>query len=71
MRKPTKEEVKFAIQFYLLISSSVFGFVFEYSFIWFLIGLPKTAWALMVTTLMGILSAGGLFTWICKKKPAE
>ena len=71
MRKLTKEEVKSAIQFYLLMSSSVFGFVFEYSFIWFLIGLPQTAWALLITTLMGIFSAGGLFTWICKKKSAE
>jgi hypothetical protein len=71
MRKPTKEEVKSAIQFYLLMSSSVFGFVFEYSFVWFLIGLPKTTWALMITTLMGIISSGGLFTWICKNKPAE
>ena len=71
MRKNTKETIKSAIQFCLLASSSIFGFVFGYSFIWFLVGLPQTAWALMVTTLMGILSAGGLFTWICKKKPAE
>lgn len=66
MRKPKKQEVKSAIQLCLLFSSCVFGFVFEYSFIWFLAGLPQTTWALWVTTLMGILSASGLFTWISK-----
>ena len=66
MRKPTKEEVKSAIQFYFLMSSCAFGFVFEYSFIWLLIGLPQTSLALLITTLMGLLSAGGLFHWISK-----
>ena len=66
MRKQKKQEVKSAIQLCLLFSSCVFGFVFEYSLIWFLVGLPKTTWALFVTALMGILSASCLFAWISK-----
>lgn len=71
MIKLTKEEIKPVIQFYLLASSSAFGFVCEYSFIWLLIGLPQNACGLLITTLMGILSVVGLFAWICKKKPAK
>lgn len=66
MRKPKKQEVKSSIQICLLFSSCVFGFVFEYSFIWLFVGLPQTTWALWVTTLMGILSASCLFAWISK-----
>lgn len=66
MRKPTKEEIKNILQFHLLTSSCAFGFVFEYSFIWFLIGLPQTSWALTITTLMGLMSAFGLIHWISK-----
>ena len=67
MRKPKKQEVKSAIQICLLFSSCVFGFMFEYSFVWIWIGFPPTTWALFITTLMGVLSASGLFTWISKK----
>ena len=66
MRKQKKQEIKSAIKLYLLFSSCVFGFVFEYSFIWILVGLPQTTWALLIITLIGVLSASGLFTWISK-----
>ena len=66
MRKQKKQEVKSAIQLCFLFSSCVFGFMFEYSIFWFLVGLPQTTWALWVTALMGILSASGLFAWISK-----
>ena len=66
MRKQKKQEVKYAIQLCLIFSSCVFGFVFEYSFIWILAGLHQTTWSLLITTLMGVLSAFGLFTWISK-----
>ena len=66
MKKPGKQETKSTIQFCLLFTSCAWGFAFQYSFIWLLVGLPQTTWASLITTWMGILSASGLFAWISK-----
>lgn len=65
-RKPTKEEVKKAVQYFLLIYTIAEGFFFVYTFAWFILGLPQTWWALLTTTVLGLLSTFGLLHWIAR-----
>lgn len=66
MKLPNKEEVKMCVQFGLVLHACVYGFWFSFLLVWFTVGLPQEWWALLVTAVLGILSSGGLFTWITR-----
>lgn len=60
----TKEKINEALKVIVLITVMTFGFWFNYSFIWFAIGLPQTSWALLVTLALAIASEYGYFKWL-------
>ena len=51
---------------FLMVLVAVEGFSFVYLKISFLLGLPSEWWVGLITTVLGGLSAWGLFTWIEK-----
>lgn len=66
MKLPTKEEVKRGAQLLVLLYMLIEGFFCTYSLIWFRVGLPQEWWALLITTVLGMLSTFGLITWIAR-----
>lgn len=66
MKLPTKEEVKHGAQWLVLLYMIIEGFFWTYSFIWFRVGLPQEWWALLITTVLGMLSTAGLIAWIAR-----
>ena len=68
----SKEAIISAIQAFLTLYMIAMGFVFTYLFIWFAIdSLPKEPWAIVVCVVAGLMSMGGLFTWIVKSNTKE
>lgn len=49
---------------FLMVLVAVEGFSFMYLQISFLLGLPSELWVGLITTVLGGLSAWGLFAWI-------
>lgn len=66
MKKPSKKEIITGIQFFLMLLTMDFGFWFIYLLIWLKSGLPQEWWAFPITAVLGLLSMGGLCTWIRK-----
>jgi hypothetical protein len=64
MKKPTKEEVKGGIQFFLLCYLCVMGFYITYSLVWVKIGFPIEGWSLLTCMVLAILSTGGYIHWV-------
>ena len=64
MKLPNKTQVKWAFQFGLLTYMATEGFFWTYSTIWISLGVPYEWWAVLATTLLGILSICGLYYWI-------
>ena len=54
---------------FLMVLVAVEGFSFMYLQISFLLGLPPEWWVGLITTVLGGLSAWGLFTWIERVLP--
>ena len=59
-----KEKLGAIIKLFLVCFTSTNGFWLSYLFLWWLIGLPMTWWASVITVVLGGLSASGLFHWI-------
>lgn len=62
---PSKEELIIGIQFALILYMTTAGFIFTYLLLWWAIdALPKNQYAVLSCVVAGILSMGGLFSWI-------
>lgn len=66
MKLPSKEEVRNCIQIFLMLNALIWGFWFQYVFLWFKLELPQEWWSLLVCLVLGMLSTYGLFKWIAR-----
>lgn len=66
MKLPSKKEMKNGVQFFLLINATVWGFVWQYIYLWVKIGLPQEWWSLLACFVFGLLSAAELIHWIVR-----
>ncbi len=65
--KLNKELIISGIQFFLISYLITMGFIFTYLTIWWCIdSLPKEPYAISICAIVGLISMGGLFTWITK-----
>lgn len=71
-RMPSKGEIISGIQLFLMLYMMTMGFMFTYLFIWFAIdSLPREPMAVTICVIAGLLSMGGLLTWIVKSNKKE
>ena len=71
-KMPSNETIISAIQCCLIPHMITMGFIFTYLSIWWIIdSLPKEPWAIVVCAVAGLISMGGLFTWITKSNTKE
>lgn len=69
---PSRETIVAGIQFFLILYMITMGFIFTYLFIWFAIdSLPNEPWSVPACAAAGLISMGGLFTWITKGNKGE
>lgn len=66
MKKLNKKDIISAIQFFILLDTSVSGFLTIYSLMWFKFGLPIEPWSMLIVAPLALLSTGGLCHWIYK-----
>jgi predicted branched-subunit amino acid permease len=59
------KEIISGIQFFLISYMVAMGFTFTYMFICFVID-SLESWTIVACAIAGLLSMGGLFTWIVK-----
>jgi uncharacterized membrane protein len=64
--KKYKYEIVCGVQFFLIGYGLITGFWHIWLWLWFNIGLPIEWYSLVITAILGLLSAAGLFQWICK-----
>jgi uncharacterized membrane protein len=65
--KEHKKEIIGGVQFFLITQMMVQGFWFTFLWIWFVVGLPIEWRALLITILLALLSAFGLYQWVTKE----
>lgn len=60
----TKKSIKHITQAFLLIFSSLNGFMWMFLSIFNIIGLPINGWTIMSSLVLGVSSTWGLLYWI-------
>ena len=58
-----KERIVNFIKLLLMILMMIFGFLFVYTLMWFMVGLPQEPWAIFVCLALAVLSELGYVLW--------
>jgi hypothetical protein len=66
MKLPSKEDVRVGIQVLLLINATVWGFFWQYIYLWAKLDLPQEWWTLLVCCVLALSSTWGLIHWIAR-----
>ena len=61
-----KDNIINALKIFLFLFVMTMGFYLIYAYIWFIVGLPLSNWALLLLLAVAGLTEYGYFRWICE-----
>jgi hypothetical protein len=64
--KKHRDDIVDGVKFFIMMDTMVFGFWWNYMWVWYLLGFPLEWWSIVIAMALALLSLFGFCQWVTK-----